>query len=290
MGKRSETTVLITGSSSGIGEASARLFLREGFAVYATARRVQTVAHLEREGARTLPLDVCDENSMVAAVRAVESEHGRVDILVNNAGYGLNGPLEELALADVRRQFETNVFGLLRLSQLVLPAMRRAGSGRIVNVGSVGGSFTAPGAGAYHATKHAVESLSDALRMEVASFGVRVALIKPTGVRTAFADKVAGTLPQTGTDSPYYFFKQNFVHVVNAMFAPKSPEITTPEEVARVIYRAATEPRPRARYVAGASGHAYLLLRRLLSDSAWDALMARQFPATAPRQRDSLPT
>jgi NAD(P)-dependent dehydrogenase (short-subunit alcohol dehydrogenase family) len=278
----SDKAVLITGASSGIGEATARLFLQKGFTVYATARRVETLSRLESEGARVLPLDVTEEDTLCAAVQRVEAEVGAVGVLVNNAGYGLNGPLEELSLADVQRQFETNVFGLLRLSQLVLPAMRRAGRGRIVNVGSVGGSFTAPGAGAYHATKYAVEALSDALRMETAPFGVHVALVKPTGVRTAFAGKIADTLPQTGDDSPYRFFKENFVRVVDDMFAPNAPGIATAEEVARVILRAATEPNPRARYVAGGSGHVYLFLRRILSDRAWDALMARQFPILAP--------
>ncbi len=193
---------LITGASSGIGKAAAMAFVRAGFVTYATARRPETLAALEAAGCHALPLDVTDEASMVAAVRAVEDAHGAVDILVNNAGYGLNGPLEELPMDDVRRQFETNVFGLLRMSQLVLPGMRQHGGGRIINVGSMGGEFTTPGAGAYHASKYAVESLSDALRVEVRPFGVQVALVQPTGVHTAFGGKVVETLPQTGSDSP----------------------------------------------------------------------------------------
>jgi short-subunit dehydrogenase len=127
---------------------------------------------------------------MAGAVEQVESIHGAVDLLINNAGFGLNGPVEELPIDEIRRQFETNVFGLVRMSQLVLPGMRRKGSGRIINVGSVGGTFTAPGAGAYHASKWAVESFTDALRYEVQSFGVDVILIQPTGVYTQFDKKI----------------------------------------------------------------------------------------------------
>lgn len=276
------SSVLITGASSGIGAATASLFLERGYHVYATARNVETLHDLRERGARILPLDVVAEDSLRAAVEAVEAEAEQVDILINNAGYGLNGPLEELALPDVRAQFETNVFGLLRLSQLVLPGMRRAGRGRIINVGSVGGSFTAPGAGAYHATKYAVEALSDALRMEVRPFGVDVVIVKPTGVHSAFGGKVAASLPDNGADSAYFFFKQNFVRVVETMFAGNAAGIISPEEVARVLLRAAEDKHPRSRYVAGASGYAYLFLRRILSDNAWDALMARQFPVLPP--------
>lgn len=179
---------------------------------------------------------------------------------------------------DIRREFETNVFGLVRMAQLVLPGMRRKGAGRIVNVGSVGGSFTAPGAGAYHASKYAVEAFSDALRMETAPFGVCVALVKPTGVRTPFFDKINGTLPDTGPDSPYAFFKENFARITARMASGPGYGLVTAEQVARVILRAAEDRRPRARYIAGSSGRAYLAMRRLLSDRAWDAMMAAQFP------------
>ena len=161
-----QKTVLITGASSGIGYATAQVLARAGYTVYASARKVEALKSLEALGCRPLQLDATLERSRVDAVRQIEAEHGAVDILVNNAGYGLSGVVEELELEALRREFETNVFGLVRLSQLVLPAMRAKGWGRIVNVGSAGGSFTAPGVGAYHASKYAVEAFSDALRME----------------------------------------------------------------------------------------------------------------------------
>ena len=168
------TTVLITGCSSGIGHATAERLAAAGWTVYATARKPETLAELEARGCRTLALDVTDEASMEAAVAAVEGEHGSVGALVNNAGYSQSGAIETVPMEKVRAQFETNVFGLVRMCQLVLPAMRAAGRGRIVNVSSMGGKLVFPGGGAYHASKHAVEALSDALRFEVRAFGVRV--------------------------------------------------------------------------------------------------------------------
>jgi NAD(P)-dependent dehydrogenase (short-subunit alcohol dehydrogenase family) len=219
---------------------------------------------------------------MVEAVRRVEAEHGAVDVLVNNAGYGLNGPAEELGMDDVRREFQTNVFGLLRMGQLVLPGMRGRGYGRIVNVGSVGGTFVAPGAGAYHASKYAVEAFSDALRMEVGAFGVEVVLVQPTGVHTPFAAKINATVPETGPESPYAAFKENMARATERMFSGGGYGIVEAEDVAAVIVRAAGARRPRARYKVGTSAYVYSWMRRLLTDRAWDALMARQFPMTRP--------
>ena len=164
-------TALITGCSSGIGKATAERLARKGWTVYATARRPETLADLT--GCRHLALDVNDEVSMSSAVDAVLAEAGSIDALVNNAGYSLSGAVETLDVDDIRREFETNVFGLVRLSQLVLPAMRDQGSGRIVNIGSMGGKLTFPGGGAYHASKYAVEAFSDAMRYEVSGFGVQ---------------------------------------------------------------------------------------------------------------------
>jgi NAD(P)-dependent dehydrogenase (short-subunit alcohol dehydrogenase family) len=174
---------LVTGCSSGIGRATAIRLHRAGLAVYATARQVDTLTDLAAEGIVPLPLDVTEESSMTAAVQRVVADHGAVGILVNNAGYELVGPLEEVPLAEVRRQFETNVFGLVRLTQLALPGMRAQGDGRIVNLASVFGRFGVPGGAFYDATKHAVAGLSDALRLELARFGIRVILIEATAAR-----------------------------------------------------------------------------------------------------------
>jgi NAD(P)-dependent dehydrogenase (short-subunit alcohol dehydrogenase family) len=273
MPRPAQPVALVTGASSGIGKATALLLQQHGYTVHATARRIETLRDLEQAGCRTHALDVTDEALMQAAVRAI----GAVDVLVNNAGYGLNGPIEELEMGDLRRQFETNVFGLVRLSQLVLPAMRARGWGRIINIGSVGGSFTAPGSGAYHASKYAVEALSDALRMEVQAFGVIVTLLKPTGVYTAFDQKMARTF-HDAPDSPYAAFKAKHLQVTAQMFQPNSRAgIIYPEDVANAVLRAADASRPPTRVLVGSSARVYLTLRRLLPDRAWDAVMMRQF-------------
>lgn len=273
---------LVTGASSGIGRAAARALKAEGAVVYATARRPERLADLGAEGLRTLALDVTDEGSMAAAVRAVEAEHGAIDVLVNNAGYMLSGALEEVGLDAVRDEFEVNVFGLLRMSQLVLPAMRGRGFGRIVNVGSVGGLFTAPGAGAYHMSKYAVEALSDALRYEVKPFGVDVVLVQPTGVRTSFVETPTALIPEN--EGPYAAFNENYNAGVKATFAEGARGIVSAEDVAGAIVEAAGAARPRTRYKVGLGAHVFPRVRRLLGDRAWDAAMARQFPMTTRRE------
>jgi NADP-dependent 3-hydroxy acid dehydrogenase YdfG len=203
MGEASKA-VLVTGCSTGIGRATAERLAKKGLTVYATARKLDSIADLEASGCRTLALDVTDEQSMSAAVGAVEEAEGAVGALVNNAGYSLSGAVEALDLDEVRRQFETNVFGLVRMCQLVLPGMRRQRYGRIVNLSSIGGKVVFPGGGAYHGTKHAVEGFSDALRFEVANFGVAVSVVEPGLIRTEFASTAVGTIGEG--DGPYADF------------------------------------------------------------------------------------
>lgn len=271
--------ILITGASSGIGKAAAELFIKNGFVTYVTARNIQTLEALQKKGCRPLQLDITDEASMSAVFRKIESETGGVDILVNNAGYGQNGVLEELSIDTIRNQFETNVFGLIRMCQLVLPTMRRKGKGRIINVGSVGGDFTTPGASAYHASKYAVESFTDGLRGEVADFGIEVSLIKPGGVHTNFVDVTNQNYPAEMPNSPYKHFRQQFLDTTAKMFDPKNNSygILTPEEVAKTIFAAATASKPKTRYRVGLLAKITPRLRRLLSDRAWDKMMRRQF-------------
>ena len=195
---------LITGCSTGIGRATAEQLAASGWKVYATARRPDTIADLEAKGCVAMALDVTDEASMRAAVDAVEAAEGSVGALVNNAGYSQSGALETLPMDAVRRQFETNVFGLLRMCQLVLPGMRTAGAGRIVNISSMGGKFTFPGGGVYHATKYAVEALSDALRFEVGGFGVDVVVVEPGIIRTNFDDAAVAAMEAAGDGDPAY--------------------------------------------------------------------------------------
>lgn len=281
--------VLITGCSSGIGEETARRLAARGWTVYATARRPERIADLEREGCRTLALDVTDEASMSAAVGAVEAEHGAVGALVNNAGYSQSGALETLPMERVRAQFETNVFGLLRMCQLVLPAMRAAARGTIVNLSSIGGKLTFPGGGAYHATKHAVEALSDALRWEVRGFGVRVVIVEPGLITTSFGATAAGSLAGAGPaadtdDDPYAAFNAAVGSATLGVYeGPMARLGGGPDAVAKVIGRAIASSNPRPRYKVTASAHLAHAQRALLPDRAWDAVLRSQFQAPGDR-------
>jgi NAD(P)-dependent dehydrogenase (short-subunit alcohol dehydrogenase family) len=267
--------ILITGCSTGIGRATAQLLVTAGRTVYATARNPATLAELERAGARVLPLDVTDEGSMSAAVAAVESEHGSVGTLVNNAGYGAYGPVEEVSIDEVRRQFETNVFGLGRMCQLVLPGMRAAGRGTIVNLSSMGGRVTFPTGGWYHASKYAVEAMSDALRVEVAGFGVRVVLVEPGLIRTEFGSVASHGLTEAGTDGPYARLRETSDQVTARNY--RSRVSVGPEAVARVVQRAIEAGRPRARYLVTPAARLFVQTRRFGGDRVWDAVVRRSF-------------
>ena len=271
-------SILITGCSSGIGAATAAE-LATDFTVYATARNVETLRDLESRGCRVLPLDVTDEDSMRAAVEQVERDEGAVWGLVNNAGYSQSGALETLTMESVRAQFETNVFGLLRMSQLVLPGMRRAGGGRIVNIGSMGGKLTFPGGGVYHATKYSVEALSDAMRFEVQGFGVKVVLIEPGLIVTDFAKAAVASVDNASNDGPYARFNDVVRTSTAAVYeGPITKLGGGPESVAKVIRKALTTRRPRARYTVTPSAKLAIVKRRLTPDALWDRAMRVQFP------------
>lgn len=275
--------VLITGCSSGIGAETAGYLAERGHTVYATARRVEALEPLVAKGCRPLALDVNDEASMSAAVTAVEAEHGAVGALVNNAGYSQSGALETIALDDIRRQFETNVFGLIRMCQLVLPGMRAAGAGRIVNIGSMGGRLTFPGGGVYHATKYSVEALSDALRFEVQGFGVQVVLIEPGLIVTDFAKTAIASVEATGDDGPYARFNDVVAkRTHDAYEGPLARLGGGPDAVAKVIRRALESRRPRARYKVTASARLAIAQRRVTPDRVWDLAMRAQFPVPKP--------
>jgi NAD(P)-dependent dehydrogenase (short-subunit alcohol dehydrogenase family) len=271
--------VLITGCSTGIGKATALHLARRGWVVYATARRLSDVGDLASAGCRTLALDVTDESSMVAAVRAIEEAEGAVGVLVNNAGYSQSGAIESVPLERVRKQFETNVFGTVRMTQLVLPAMRGRRRGKIVNVGSMGGRFTFPGGGYYHATKYALEAITDALRFEVAGFGIDAILIEPGLIRTAFGES-AGRSVEGWSDAPdaYASFNETVARTTRAAYegGPISRLGGGPETVARTIERAILAKKPKARYTVTASATLLLTIRKLLPDRAWDAFVASQ--------------
>ncbi|MET8676856.1 SDR family NAD(P)-dependent oxidoreductase [Streptomyces sp. NPDC004647] len=275
---------LITGCSSGIGRATALRLHEAGLRVVATARKPQTLAELAELGMETRALDLTDSDSVNAAVEAVNARHGGVDILVNNAGYGLSGTFEETELDRVRDQFETNVFGLVRLTQLVLPGMRQRGSGRVVNVSSIFGRYAVPGGGFYHASKHAVEALSDALRLEVAGFGIRVVVVEPGPVRTPWGQTFMDHLPAGAENSPYQRFHERMAEYYNAIYSHTRRSLAgtfaiEADQVAAVIEKAVRTRRPRARYPVGFLASSTLTLRRLAPDSVFDnTFVRRQFP------------
>jgi NAD(P)-dependent dehydrogenase (short-subunit alcohol dehydrogenase family) len=275
---RQAQVALVTGCSSGIGRATALRLVRDGHVVYATARRVESIGELADAGCETLALDVTDEDSRQAAVREVEARHGAVGVLVNNAGYSQSGALETLPLGLVRAQFETNVFGLLRMCQLVLPEVRARRRGLIVNVGSMGGKLTFPGGGAYHASKYAVEALSDALRFEVAGFGVDVVLIEPGLIRTGFADVVVEGMP--ASDDDYASFNTRVAASTQGVYERGMLARLggSPDDAAAVIARAVAAKRPRTRYPVTASARVMMGLRRVVSDRVWDRVVAGSFP------------
>ncbi len=272
--------VLITGCSSGIGYATAERLLSDGYRVYATARRPDSIAGLAAKGATTLALDVTDEDSMSAAVQRVTDAEGAVGVLINNAGYSQSGAVESVPLHDVRRQFETNVFGLIRMCQLVLPGMRERGQGTVVNIGSMGGRLTFPGGGIYHATKYAVEAISDALRFEVRGFGVDVVLLEPGLITTNFGEVAAGSVDAAAEgDGPYTGFNRHVAKTTaDAYKGPMAKLGGPPQAVAATIAKALAAKRPKPRYVVTPSAHLLIGQRRITPDRVWDLMMRSQFP------------
>jgi NADP-dependent 3-hydroxy acid dehydrogenase YdfG len=275
--------VLITGCSSGIGHATAELLAADGWNVYATARRPETIADLAEKGCKTLALDVVDEESMSAAVTAVIDAEGAVGVLINNAGYSQTGAVESVPLDQVRRQFETNVFGLLRMCQLVLPGMRDQHWGKIVNIGSMGGKVTFPGGGLYHATKYSVEAISDAMRFELRGFGVDVILVEPGLIVTNFAEVAHQTAHEAGADGPYAKFNHQVAKITEGAYAgPMAKLGAGPDAVAKTIASAISARRPKARYPVTPSAHLMINQRRFTPDKVWDLMMRAQFPTPKP--------
>jgi NAD(P)-dependent dehydrogenase (short-subunit alcohol dehydrogenase family) len=271
--------VLITGCSSGIGHETAKHLAEKGHEVYATARRPESIEDLKAAGCETLACDVTDEASMKACVEAVENAAGAVGALVNNAGYSQSGAIETVPLESVRRQFETNVFGLIRMCQLVLPGMRRQRSGRIVNISSIGGKLTFPGGGIYHATKHAVEGLSDVLRFEVKGFGIDVIVIEPGLIKTGFADAAVGSMADTANEGPYGEFNTAVGQATAGAYEGGLARLGGgPDTVARKIERAITARRPKTRYRVTPSAGLTLGMRGVMTDKMWDRFVGTQFP------------
>jgi short-subunit dehydrogenase len=247
--------------------------------VYATARNIDSIRNLGSMGCNLLSLDVTDHDSMAATVSAVEQAEGAVGVLVNNAGFGLHGAIETTPMEDVRTQFETNFFGLVTLIQLVLPAMRKHGGGKIVNMSSMGGKLTLPGGGFYHASKHAVEAFSDALRFEVRPLGIEVIVIEPGIISTQFGETAIGSVAGAEVDdTPYGMFNQKVMLKINGAYSTRmmgGP--ARPAAVAKVVLKAISSTRPKTRYPVTAGARVLMTARRFLPDRVFDALAARQY-------------
>lgn len=264
---------LVTGASSGIGEATARELAAAGLTVYAAARRVERMQPLTEVGIRPLALDVTDDASMEAAVERIVAEQGRIDVLVNNAGYGSYGAIEDVPMEEARAQVEVNVFGAARLIQLVLPHMRAQRSGTIVNVTSMGGKISTPLGGWYHATKFALEALSDCLRMEVAPFGIDVVVIEPGGIRTEWSGIAADKVRAVSGTGPYA--PQGNAVADSLASESNARRSSQPELIGRTIRRAVTARRPRTRYAVGFGAKPMIAVHALLPDRTYDAMMRR---------------
>ncbi|MCE1252110.1 MAG: oxidoreductase [Anaerolineae bacterium] len=267
-----QKVVLVTGASSGIGRATALALNENGYTVYAAARRLERMEDLKELGIRPIKLDVSDEQSMVDAVQNIIQEAGSIDVLVNNAGYGSYGAVEDVPMLEARRQIEVNLFGLARMIQLVLPGMRSRRSGKIVNITSIGGKMATPFGGWYHASKFAVEGLSDSLRNEERPFGIDVIVIEPGGVKSEWGTIAMQNLEKTIRGSAYEDLANRVLKAISAT-ENHNAEASV---IGNLIVRALAAPKPRARYRAGYMSE-IVLLRRFISDAMFDWFIMNQF-------------
>ncbi|MDN5766187.1 MAG: oxidoreductase [Humibacillus sp.] len=266
---------LVTGASSGIGESIAIHLAADGWTVYAVARRVERMAGLAARGITAFAMDVTDDASMVAGVDRVIEEQGRLDVLVNNAGYGSYGPVEHVPIAEARRQFEVNLFGLARLVQLVTPHMRDRRAGRIVNISSIGGKVYEPFGAWYHASKFALEGFSDSLRVELAPFGIDVVIIEPGPIRSEWNSIARESMIETAQGTVY---ETRATAMALAYARVDSPRLSSgPEAVSEQVLKALGSAQPAARYPAGRGARLAVTARRLLPDRVMDAAVRRLF-------------
>ncbi len=268
----SKKVALVTGASSGMGAATAKKLAEQGVVVYGAARRVERMSELEKVGIKTLKLDLTDDKSIEATIKMIIKNEGRIDILVNNAGYGSYGPIEEVPIEEARRQFEVNIFGLARITQLVLPHMRKQQSGRIVNISSMGGKIYTPLGGWYHATKFALEGWSDCLRVETKQFGIEVVVVEPGGVATEWGDIAMDNLRSVAADTAY----QSMANTLADASAGMKPKLTPADELGETIAHASLTENPKTRYVKGYLAKPILNMRKLMSDKMFDKAIMRE--------------
>ncbi len=267
---------LVTGASSGIGESTAIELLRVGFTVYGAARSIDKMTGLKDKGINVISLDVTDDESMINCLRSIMEVEGRIDVLVNNAGYGSYGSVEDVPIEEAKRQFEVNIFGLARLTQLVLPIMRKQKSGKIVNISSMGGRcHTAYGAW-YHATKFALEGWSDCLRLEVEKpFGINVIIIEPGGIKTPWGIIAADNLRKVSEGGAYESSADRVADGLREMYM--SNKLSDPSLIGRTISKAVTASKPKTRYLVGANAKPVVFMRKILPDRVYDSIIRNMF-------------
>lgn len=261
--------VLITGASAGMGKETAKLLAQNGYAVYGAARRTEKMKDLEPLGIKTLSMDVTDETSIASGVQQIIANEGRIDVLVNNAGFGSYGAIEDVSIEDAKYQLNVNVFGAARLIQLILPYMREQHFGKIVNVSSIGGKFAAPYGGWYHASKFALEALSDALRNEVKQFGIDVIVIEPGGVKSEWAEIAYDNLVKASQHSAY----KETINKVSDFMKKAVAENSEPSVIADLILKSIVVVKPKFRYVGGYMAKQAVIARKLLSDRMFDKII-----------------
>ncbi len=265
--------ILVTGASSGMGKSAAIKLHKQGHKVYGAARKTDRMKDLDEMGIGVVFLDLTDDATIVEATNTILEKEGRIDVLINNAGYGSYGSVEEVSIEEAKRQFEVNIFGLARITQLIIPGMRAQGSGRIVNISSMGGKIYTPFGAWYHATKHALEGWSDCLRLELKEFGIDVVVVEPGGIQTEWGGIATDHLMKTSGNGPY----SNFVTKVASVMGKSSDKLTPVEVLGNEICKAATTNKPKTRYVKGYMAKPALFVRKWFGDRAFDKMIASQF-------------
>lgn len=271
-----KNVALITGASSGIGFDVALRLLEKGYTVYAAARRTELMEEIVQKGGYSIYLDLNDDNSIKSCVNEVLQKEGKIDLLINNAGYGLGGSLEDIPLEKAKQQFEVNVFGMFRIIQLVLPSMRNQKSGKIINVSSMAARFSTPFTGWYHASKYSVEALSDALRLEVKEFGIKVVIVEPGLIKTNWGIIHSDNINKYSGSSAYARHSKDVSDYFRNSYT-KSKFITKPETISKLIVKIAFKKNPRPRYLKGKNSHIYIFIKSVLPAAIYDIFLEFRF-------------
>lgn len=266
---------LVTGASSGMGKSTAYILHQQGYKIYGAARRLDEMKDLEEKGMSIISLDLTKDDSIVNCVNHILKKEGKIDVLINNAGYGSYGAVEDISIEEAKRQFEVNLFGLARITQLVLPSMRKQKEGRIVNISSMGGKVYSPFGAWYHATKHALEGWSDCLRLELKSFGIDVVLVEPGGIKTPWGTIAADNLRKISGNGAYSTLANSVADIMIKMYT--NNDLTNVDVLGRVIAKAATDKKPKTRYVKGYMAKPAIAIRKWLGDKIYDKITMSQF-------------